>query len=337
MLLQWLKSGMIFKDEFYDTEAGTPQGGIISPCLARLALNGLETQLKRKFKIRKHKGEIINPKVNTIIYADDFIISGISRTLLEEEVLPEVRAFMEVRGLELSPEKTVITHISEGFDFLGQNARKYKGKLLIKPSKINIKAFLKATHDVIRKNGMSKQEVLIRTLNPKIQGWVNYHRHVVSKETFSYIDNRIFKYLWNWSCRRHSNKSKNWIKNRYFQTAGNRHWVFAAITESGIVSLTNASDTKIMRHTKIRGDANPYAKEWETYFEEREGYRLFECVGGRRKLARMWRMQKGICPICNTEVTKETGWRFHEEGTTGTVIHPECHELIHGHIQNLLN
>ena len=235
--------------------------------------------------------------------------------------------------MELSSEKTVITHISEGLDFLGENVRKYKEKLLIKPSKSNIKAFLKDIHVVVKKNATAKQEVLIRTLNAKIQGWANYHRHVVSKQTFSYIDNRIFEYLWKWSCRRHSNKNRNWIKDRYFHTVGSRRWVFAVKTETGIISLKNASDTKIIRHIKIKGDANPYAREWETYFEEKEGYRLFESTGGRQKLVRMWRKQKGICPICKVKVTKETGWRLHKEGATKIIVHPECHESIHGYIQ----
>jgi len=284
MLIQWLKSGIVFNNEFYDTESGTPQGGIISPCLARLALNGLETLLQNKFKRRTIQGTRVFPKVNTVIYADDFIISGISKSMLEDEVIPEIIRFMKERGLQLSPEKTVITHIDEGFDFLGNNIRKYKGKLLIKPSKKNIKTFLSGIRDVIKKNAASKQDVLIRILNAKIQGWANYHRHQVSKQAFANVDNQIFNLLWNWSCRRHKNRSKKWISNRYFHVVDNRQWVFAAKIDTEMVCLKKAVDTKIIRHTKIRSDANPYDKEWDSYFEEREGYRLFESMNGRKTL-----------------------------------------------------
>jgi len=301
MLIQWLKSGIVFNNEFYDTESGTPQGGIISPCLARLALNGLETLLQNKFKRRTIQGTRVFPKVNTVIYADDFIISGISKSMLEDEVIPEIIRFMKERGLQLSPEKTVITHIDEGFDFLGNNIRKYKGKLLIKPSKKNIKTFLSGIRDVIKKNAASKQDVLIRILNAKIQGWANYHRHQVSKQAFANVDNQIFNLLWNWSCRRHKNRSKKWISNRYFHVVGNRQWVFAAKTDTEMVCLKKAVDTKIIRHIKIRSDANPYDKEWDSYFEEREGYRLFESMNGRKTLVKMWTKAKGLCPICNAD------------------------------------
>ena len=301
MLIQWLKSGIVFNNEFYDTESGTPQGGIISPCLARLALNGLETLLQNKFKRRTIQGTRVFPKVNTVIYADDFIISGISKSMLEDEVIPEIIRFMKERGLQLSPEKTVITHIDEGFDFLGNNIRKYKGKLLIKPSKKNIKTFLSGIRDVIKKNAASKQDVLIRILNAKIQGWANYHRHQVSKQAFANVDNQIFNLLWNWSCRRHKNRSKKWISNRYFHVVDNRQWVFAAKIDTEMVCLKKAVDTKIIRHIKIRSDANPYDKEWDSYFEEREGYRLFESMNGRKTLVKMWTKAKGLCPICNAD------------------------------------
>lgn len=273
--------------------------------------------------------------MNTVIYADDFIVTGASKELLENEVMPEIITFMKERGLELSQEKTLITHIDEGFDFLGMNVRKYNGKLLTKPSKSNIKAFLRNVYDVIKENSTSKQESLIEILNPKIQGWANYHRHKVSKKAFSYVDHQIFKHIWIWACRRHNTKSKKWIYNRYFQTIDTRQWVFATKSKTATIKLKKASDTKIIRHTKIRGDANPYDKEWEAYFEEREGYRLFESMNGRSKLIKMWKSQKGICPICSTKVTKETGWRMHIDNATTAknIIHPSCHELQHGRIQ----
>jgi RNA-directed DNA polymerase len=171
ILAQWLKAGIIYNEEYSETTAGTPQGGIIiSPCLANLALNGLGSRLQEKFMTRKVvNGKEINNKVHTIVYADDFIVTGKSREFLENEVLPEIRRFMSERGLELSPEKTVITHIRDGFDFLRQNIRQYKDVVLIKPSKENTERFLNNIREVIRKYPITE------TSSPK-NGTCDFHR-----------------------------------------------------------------------------------------------------------------------------------------------------------------
>ena len=331
ILTQWLKAGIVFKGEYSDTEAGTPQGGIISPCLAGLALNGLGKMLEEKFKKRWVKRKTINNKVHTIVYADDFIITGKSKEFLENEVLPEVKKFMGKRGLELSEEKTVITHINDGFDFLGQNIRKYHGKVLVKPSKGNTKRFLDNIRGVMKKNATVKQEELIDKLNPKIRGWANYHRHVVAKETFSYVDYHIYNALQDWCQRRHNKKSKWRISKKYFHRIGTRNWVFAAKTESGeMKELQRADATPITRHVKIRKEANPYAQEWEMYFEEREGERMFGSMTGRRRLKEMWKKQRRNCPICGNEINKESGWKIHvNEQQNKVIVHPECHERFH--------
>jgi RNA-directed DNA polymerase len=268
-------------------------------------------------------------------YADDFVITASTKEILEEKVLPIVKDFMETRGLELSEEKTTITNIYTGFDFLGKNLRKYSNeKLLTKPSKSNIHTFLTNIRKIIKKNIMMKQEDLIHILNPKIQGWANYHRHKVSKKAFSYVDAHIFKTLWWWSYRRHPNKSIKWIKKRYFHSIDTRNWVFAAKTDKKLVRLKSMSDTKILRHIKIRGDANPYDIKWNTYFEEREGYRLFESMNGRNALIKMWNKQKGLCPICNKRITEKGKWRMHKDiiNNKKYIVHAKCHEIIHGKI-----
>ena len=127
-----------------------------------------------------------------ISYADDFIITGASKEVLEQKVMPLLVSFLKERGLELSSEKTFITHVDKGFDFLGFNVRKYKGKLLIKPSKKNVKAFLDDIRELLKSQMATKTEKLIQQLNPKLRGWANYFRHVVAKETFRYVDNVIF-------------------------------------------------------------------------------------------------------------------------------------------------
>lgn len=224
ILKKWLKAGFVYQNELFPTEAGTPQGGIISPVLANMTLDGLEAMLAEKFPKAKRMGL----KMNMVRYADDFIITGNSKEWLEQEVKPAVVEFLAKRGLVLSPEKTKITHIGEGFDFLGWNIRKYGGKLLMKPSKANVKAHLDKIREIINGNKMAKQENLIRLLNPVLRGWANYHSHVVAKKTFSKVDKCVWSMLWRWAARRHPSQNARWVKEKYFKTRGTRNWVFAA-------------------------------------------------------------------------------------------------------------
>ncbi len=227
MLRKWLKAGYVEKGMLFNTEAGTPQGGIISPTLANLVLDGLERLLTASFKKRNSRGErYYNPKVALVRYADDFIITGASRELLENEVRPLVEQFMCERGLELSLEKTCITPLAQGFDFLGQNIRKFGDKLLIRPAKKNVKVFLAKVRQRIRESRGLSQMQLIRQLNPMVRGWANYHRHVVAKRTYGKVEVVLFQSLWRWAKRRHSNKSAAWIVNRYWHRVEGRS-VFA--------------------------------------------------------------------------------------------------------------
>ncbi|KAF9370373.1 hypothetical protein CPC16_003745, partial [Podila verticillata] len=184
ILRRWLKAGYLEKQRFYPTEEGAGQGSIISPALANMTLDGLQERLATTCGKVSYKGGRTDPKVNLVRYCDDFIVTGTSKEFLENEVLPVIKEFLSERGLSLSPEKTKITNIAQGFDFLGQNVCKYNGKLLIKPSKKNIQAVLTKIRSIIKDNKAAKQINLIRLLNPVIKGWANYHRHVVAKETF---------------------------------------------------------------------------------------------------------------------------------------------------------
>jgi RNA-directed DNA polymerase len=346
-LQKWLKAGYMDKHVLYETTDGTPQGGIISPALANCALDGLERLLKKKFPANRPLPSLGGklPCVNLIRYADDFVITGRTKELLEGEVKPLVEQFLQKRGLELSPTKTVITHVEQGFDFLGQNVRKYpNGKLLIKPSKKNVKTFLDGIRKTIKAAlGMSAAE-LIDWLNPKIRGWANYHRHVVSKRVFRYVDHATFISLWQWARRRHPEKSRGWLKQKYFERHGLNNWCFfgESCDAEGIphkVRLLFASRIPIRRHVKVKSEANPYDPACETYFEKREGDHMAETFRGTRTLRFLWYFQRGICPVCSTKITRITGWRLHYRvprvmgGSTSAdnrvLLHPECHDGVH--------
>ncbi|MDQ2088255.1 group II intron reverse transcriptase/maturase, partial [Herbivorax sp. ANBcel31] len=228
ILRQFLKSGYVYKRNLFPTKAGTPQGGIISPTLANLTLNGMATMLKKKYWTNR-AGSIHRrynkEKVHITVYADDFVITANSRETIED-IKKMIEDFLTERGLELSAKKTLITHIKKGFDFLGWNFRKHNDKLIIQPSAKSIKNITFKIKEVVRKNLMQKQEILIIRLNQIIRGWCNYHKHVCAKKAFQTIDKNIFGYLWLWAKRRHSMKSKGWRKNKYFTQSKTRDWIF---------------------------------------------------------------------------------------------------------------
>ncbi len=341
VLGKWLKAGYMESGKLNPTEAGTPQGGIISPVLANMALDGLETVLESHFGKKNTKASY-KTKVNYVRYADDFIITDISQELLEDEVKPLIEAFMAERGLTLSPEKTVITHIDEGFDFLGQNLRKYKGKLLIKPSRKNLRTFLHKVRNIISGNKTVTAGLLIYMLNPVLRGWANYHRHIVAKETFNYVDYRVWKMLWKWCRRRHKNRRFHWVKSKYSKTVGKRNWVFSGEwEESKILRLFSCNDVVIKRHTKIKAEANPYDLAFEEYFEQRLERAWRESMQGKRKVLMLWLRlrQQQCCVMCRHKITKETGWNIHhivervkggsDELSNLVLLHPNCHRQLH--------
>jgi RNA-directed DNA polymerase len=310
--------------------------GVISPTLSNMALDGLEGELKFPRK----------SKVHFVRYADDFIVSGSSKELLINVVKPIIVRFLKERGLTLSDEKTKITHIEEGFDFLGQNVRKYNGKLLVKPSKNNVKNFLGKVRKVLEVHRTAKQENVIRMLNPIIRGWANYHRHVVAKETFSWVDHQIWQKLWQWCKRRHPNKGRRWIKNRYFHRIGPRDWVFAvkfklANGKTDFLRLYSAMNTPIQRHVKIKSEACPYNMAWEPYLENRKILKAKDDLALYGRVKKLWQAQKGKCPICQEDFTLETGWQMHRvipklHGGKDTLsnlqlLHPNCHRQLHSH------
>jgi RNA-directed DNA polymerase len=264
MLKEFLKAGYVYNKQLFPTEMGTPQGGIISPILANAALNGLEDLLQQERKVIR-RGKKVNPKINLVRYADDFVITAATREIAER-VIERIRRYMAERGLRLSDEKTLITNISQGFDFLGWNFRKYNGKLLIKPSKKSQQRVAEKIREIVQNNKCAKQDNLIGLLNPIINGWSAYHQGTVARGIFSKIDNDIFLLLCKWAKRRHPNKNRYWLRKRYWKTQGNRNWVFM-----GTITLRKMSDKKIIRHIPLKLDMNPYIDE--EYFHRRR-YKL---------------------------------------------------------------
>jgi RNA-directed DNA polymerase len=341
LLRQWLKAGYMERSVWHPTEAGSPQGSPISPVMANLALDGLENRLREYFPRSSKQGR--KAKVHLCRYADDWCITGASQELLEQEVKPLVEQFLLERGLRLSQEKTKITHIADGFDFLGQHLRKYRGKLLITPSRKSVKTFMATVRGLIKAHKQLPAGKLIEQLNPLIRGWAHYHRHAVSKATFQRIDCAIFHCLWRWAKRRHPQKGVRWVRKRYFHTLGTRQWCFVGEVKrrdgtTYTITLQRLGDIPIQRHIKIRGEANPYDPAWEGYFDRRLG-RQWLAGEHRQPLVNLWKAQQGTCPVCRQRITKETGWNIHhiryrvhgggDNQTNLALLHPNCHRQVH--------
>jgi RNA-directed DNA polymerase len=344
MLRKWLESGVVERGQLVATTAGTPQGGIISPALANWTLNGLESGLMAHLGAKWGTWKIWRLKVGVIRYADDFIVTGASKELLETEVRPWIEAFLAERGLRLSVAKTKIVHIDQGFDFLGWNFRKYSGTLLIKPSKKNAQAFYEKLKKVISENLGAKQENLIRLLNPMLRGWAQYHSPVVAKEAFSRMESLLFWRLMRWAKRRHPTKKVNWIARKYWRSVKDRNWVFAApVTTKGggkkMLELYSLSSTPIERHKKVRGAYHPYDPQWEMYGETLRQERMLRSMRYRKEWAKLYVAQKGLCVLCGYEMNMDTGWHDHHieyrvEGGSDVLgnrvlLHPNCHAQVH--------
>ena len=338
LLKAWLKSGIMEQGKYNPTIAGTPQGGIISPVLANMTLDGLEAILKNEKSLREKK-------VNLIRYCDDFVITGKSKELLEQKVKPLVTSFLQERGLTLSKEKTKITHIEKGFEFLGQHVRKYRGtKLFIKPSKESLKRILRKLKETIKRHKTSTQEVLIKKLNPIIRGWCYYHRHVVSRETFDKLKYELAWLLWRWMVRRHPKKTVRWINSKYFQHTVEGKVFAVKVRKSGrwqTKPIENPAKIQVKRHIKIRAETNPFDPSWAEYLEKREKEKMKEQLQRRKKRfeRRVWERQEGKCTVCNQSFISSNAWHLHHiqpksEGGKDTLsnlmmLHPDCHRQIH--------
>jgi RNA-directed DNA polymerase len=265
MLRAWLQAGYWEKDQLFPTTAGTPQVGLISPLLANLALDGMGQAVRA--------GTKASDKVHFVRYADDFVVTGATRELLEQKVKPALTAFLHPRGLELSEQKTVLSHVQKGFDFLGHTLRKYEDKLLITPAKGKIQILRAKIRRLMQGAWALTQEALLRQLNPLLRGWANYYRNGVARAIFGKLDHYVWRKLWRWITRRHPKKSQAWRKGKYFTAAGHKGFfsvrVHSQKGQSRLLTLYRMTSTTIERHIKVRGTANPYDPRYTQYFAQR--------------------------------------------------------------------
>lgn len=349
-----LRAEILLKDTIQETDTGTPQGGILSPMLANVALTAFDEYCYMNFGVHTKRSKrqggnyIQNPLIR---YADDFVI--VCKSKVEAEFIKgKIAEFLyEEIGLTLSDEKTCITHISDGFDFLGFNIRKYHkkspksklhtiGKLLIKPQKEKVLKVTRKMQETLDNNKTAKQMSIISILNPIIQGYGMYNRFVVSKRTFSLIDSRLWHKLWKWAKRRHPKRSNTWIRRKYFTTTG-RKWMYKDETGNKIM---NMASIPIVRYVKIMKGMRVHAKDKETreYWQKRVYTNALSQVYSI-KVEKLMKRQKGICPSCGDPITKVdiAEKRIHahhmlprskggsEKLNNLRLLHQNCHVLVH--------
>ena len=346
-----LKAGIFHNGEVYDSETGTPQGGVISPLLANVALTALDDFIENNHSW-KNNGHTTNPLVR---YADDFVIVCKSK-LDAVEIKQSIKNFLDKEiGLTLSDEKTRITHIYKAFDFLGFTIRKYpkyKNKpcvnpadyvLLIKPQKEKIQNVLRECHKVISENKTATQSAVVCLLNPKIVGWANYYRYVISSKIFKKIDYILWQSLLNWAKRRHPQKSMAWIIQKYYTRRNKgRTLYFRTKKENGtkLQEMQHAFSKK--RFVKVKSGTRVYNADHAKYWEKREYlksyYRLFV-----KWIRDLFEKQNGTCPYCKSQITEanvvNSEMHVHhmlprtlggtESYSNLRLLHSECHIDLH--------
>jgi RNA-directed DNA polymerase len=255
---RWLKAGVVELGHYTETDSGTPQGGVISPLLANIALDGME----RLFGGETKQGQPVRPSnkrgwkkgISLIRYADDFVVTTPSKQVIEQEVLPRLNHFLNQRGLSLNQAKTRIVHRQEGFNFLGFTIRRFGRKLLVKPLKEKVQAHLCHLKHILMTNRQATIDQIVQKLNPVIWGWANYYQHVAAKETFTYVEHRLWHLMWRWAKRRHPTKNAKWVKQHYYKQMGRRQMVFG----NQNVTLRNPVSMSIIRYAKVIGRHSPY-------------------------------------------------------------------------------
>lgn len=335
---QWLKTGVVELGHFTATAAGTPQGGVISPLLANIALDGME----RLFGAETPDGRYLPPSrrkrrnkgIGLVRFADDFVVTAPSREVLEEYVAPRIVNFLRERGLTLNEVKTRIVHVTEGFDFLGFHIRRLKHRLLTRPQKSKAQTHVRAIKEYLRTHRQARTAQVIRELNPLIRGWATYYRYCAAKETFYYVDHQVWHAVWRWVKRRHPNKSVKWRRRRYYRSTRSYSWEFSA----GKVFLLRHGKVPVFRYTKVTGHHSPYDPTLRVYWQERRWKRIRDATHGNQRRT-MLRSQDYRCLFCQGAFEPEqTIHRHHvlarraggtEEAENIILVHSWCHHQHH--------
>jgi RNA-directed DNA polymerase len=345
-----LKAEIFHNGEVFDSETGTPQGGVISPLLANVALTAFDNFIENNFSRKTTKGTV-NPLVR---YADDFIIVCKSKSEAVK-IKESIKVFLQERiGLTLSDEKTHITHIYRGFDFLGFTLRKYKKyknkpcvepsdyTLLIKPQKEKIHNVRRECRKIISENKSATQEILIFLLNPKIIGWANYYRYVVSSQSFGMIDYEIWHNLLNWGKRRHPQKSKTWIIHKYYTRKRIGRTKRFCNKQKYVYLQDMGQILSKRRFVKVKREMRVYNADHAEYWYKREYlksyYRLF-----KKRIRTLFEKQDGLCPYCKTQITETEvvnnkvdihhmlprSFNGKDSQSNLRLLHKECHIELH--------
>jgi len=296
MIAAWLTAGVMDRGRFAPTERGSPQGGVIGPVLMNVALHGMEEAAGVRYIRTGSNAGTARPGSPVVIrYADDLVALCHSREQAEQ-VKARLAEWLAPRGLAFNEDKTRVVHLDEGVDFLGFNVRRYRGKLLIKPSKAAVKRIrARLTAEMKGLRGHNAQMVLIR-LNPIIRGWSAYYRHAVSARVFNELDCHVWKLTYKWASFTHPHKGKRWITSRYFgafNSSRRDRWVFGD-RDSGAY-LIKFAWTKITRHTLVKGWASPDDPALADYWAARR--RCGRPPLDRARL-RLLLKQRGRCPLC---------------------------------------
>ncbi|MFB2981336.1 group II intron reverse transcriptase/maturase [Microseira sp. BLCC-F43] len=358
LIKAWLKAGYVESRSVQSTESGTPQGGVISPLLANIALHGLETYLdgfkttkvkhhtvktgKRAGKVNTWKREV--PTYGYVRYADDFIITAETKSDIDA-ILPYVKKWLSERGLSLNEEKTQVRHVTEGFNFLGFSIQHFGEKCLTKPQKEKVIAKLREIKAWLKDNRTVKTERVIEYLNPILRGWANFYKIGVSKKVFSRFDNILWRMLWRWAKRRHPEKKDKWVKKEYFTKIGGDNWTFYAKTKDRkgkekLIYLYDMSKTEIIRHVKVEGVASPDDPNLEKYWEKRATKAGQEYWGKNSKNYQIAVRQKWHCPVCGEHLFNGEELETHhkttvkdggDDGIDNLIhLHKSCHKDVHG-------
>jgi len=292
----WLKAGVVEQGRLHRTEDGVPQGGVVSPLLLNIALHGMEQAVGvRYYQTGNSAGRAVKGSPVLIRYADDFVALCHTRQQALE-VKARLVAWLAPRGLAFNEDKTRVVTLAEGFDFLGFNVRRYRGKLLIKPSKAAIRRIRERLRGELRSLRGSNAVAVIKRLNPIIRGWANYYRTHVAAEIFDKLDQHLWRLAYKWARFSHANKSASWVIALYFgmfSKARQDRWVFG--DRSSGAYLHKFSWTSIVRHQLVKQGASPDDPALADYWAVRRRKPVLPINNTR---LRLFKAQNGCCPIC---------------------------------------